>query len=996
MAHQYSAGFEKVARVVIKRSRVVVGFWIALAIVVSLAWAPLEDVAARKAASPMPKESQSIQAMTAMAEKFQEDGNLNSAIIVMSDSAGFTEQARARYSATVERLRGRPDAVANVQDVLGDPVASSSKTVRSQVMSDDGKAWILLVGMVGELGSPSTMASLEVVRDIVGQTFAGSTTTAKVTGPTATVGDVAEGSLDDMKVVGIITFVLIASILLLVYRSVFTAALPVMVLGASVVVARGVVAGLSEVGLPISTMSSMIMIAILAGASVNYTVFMISRYHENLRAGEDPVEALAHAGGSMSRVILATAATVAVANLAQLTAKLDFLAAAGPAVAIAISVGFLSAITLLPAVLALAAKRGWGLARPDRSHVYWAKIGKAVVARPALTLVGSLVVLGALAASALFMNIGYDDRAVQPSDTESAEGYALMDAHFQRDTMIPQYVLVESQKDLRSPQALADLDQMAARIAQLPGIKRVVGVTRPDGKKLTQATLAWQISMMGDQLANAGRRSPAVKRRLAEIREFADAIDDLAGPESGFDVEEMTEQAESMLGMARGAAAQMDSYASIVAELGESADQIDNLAAVSPMLIASADALKNVRTTVLPALDSPACRGIRECAKVRSDLSPVLDLARDGQLDRLSQLARSLSVTAGREDAKDQIRRLSDQFEQARGALAQIPEWETRLSKVRDLVGKLKKSGVDLSDPSAMTTQARTLADQATRAMSAMTGLAAYLQTTGRESATDNASGFYLPAALIDSSDFSRMASAFISPDGHAVRFIVQSTVNPFSADAMDLAAQMADVGRAATPNTALAGTTVSVGGYPAVNNDLQTMFQRDFAEIVIVTLLVILLVMCLLLRAIVAPLYLLATVVLTYGSAIGLGVLIFQVIGGQDIYWAVPAMAFTMVVAVGADYNMLFVARLREHAVDEPKDAILPTVVSTGSVITSAGLIFASAMFGMMAGSISTAVQMGFIIGAGILIDTFIVRTITVPAIVAIVGRRSWWPSRQ
>lgn len=996
MSHQYSPGFEKVARVVTRRPFIVVVIWVAISILVSTAWAPLEDVASRKAASPMPKESQSIQAMASMAKKFNEEGNLNSAIIVMSNPDGFTADARARYDATVKRLRDRPDAVANTQDLLGDLVASSNESVRSQVMSKDGKAWILVVGMVGELGSPTTMASLEIVKNVVSQTFARGPTVAKVTGPTATVGDVAEGSLNDMKLVGVITFLLIAVILLLVYRSVFTAALPVMVLGVSVVVARGVVAGLSEIGLPISTMSSMLMIAILAGASVNYTVFMISRYHESLRAGQDPREALAHAGGSMSRVILATAATVAVANLAQLTAKLEFLAAAGPAVAIAISIGFLSAVTLLPAVLAMAAKRGWGLARPDRSHEYWRRIGAVVVARPALTLTASVVVLGTLASSVFFMNIGYDDRAVQPSDTESSEGYALLNAHFQPDTMIPQYVLVESSKDLRTPQALADLDQMAARVAQLPGIKRVVGITRPDGKKLTQATLAWQISMMGDQLAKLGEKSPAVKRRIDEVREFANAIDDLVGPESGLDFDQMTKQAESMLAMAEDTAAQMDSYASIVEELGKSADQIDKLATVSPMLVASSKALANVRTTVVPTLDSPACRGNRECRTLRSDLAPILNLARGGQFDQLAGLAKSLASDAGRQDAKERVRLMTGQFEQARAALAEVPQWQARLTKLRDLIAKMKASGINLDDPSAMTKQSRAFADQATQAMSAMTGLAAYLQTTGRESSTDNASGFHLPAALIDSSDFSRMASAFISPDGRAVRFIVQSTVNPFSADAMSLAAQMGDVARSATPNTALAGSTVSVGGYPAVNHDLQTMFQRDFAEIVIVTLIVILLVMCLLLRAIVAPIYLLATVILTYGSAVGLGVLVFQVIGGQDIYWAVPAMAFTMVVAVGADYNMLFVARLRENSHGDPKEAIIPTVVATGSVITSAGLIFASAMFGMMAGSISTAVQMGFIIGVGILIDTFIVRTVTVPAIVALVGRRSWWPASQ
>ncbi|MGC7349538.1 MMPL family transporter, partial [Mycobacteroides abscessus] len=136
-------------------------------------------------------------------------------------------------------------------------------------------------------------------------------------------------------------------------------------------------------------------------------------------------------------------------------------------------------------------------------------------------------------------------------------------------------------------------------------------------------------------------------------------------------------------------------------------------------------------------------------------------------------------------------------------------------------------------------------------------------------------------------------------------------------------------------------------------------------------------------------------TVVLTYVSALGLGVLVFQEILHQQIQWAIPAMTFIMIVAVGADYNMLFISRLREESTRNMRLGIIRTVAATGSVITSAGLIFASALMGMMAGSIPQMQQMGFIIGVGILLDTFIVRTLMVPALAKAFGKLSWWPSR-
>jgi hypothetical protein len=150
-----------------------------------------------------------------------------------------------------------------------------------------------------------------------------------------------------------------------------------------------------------------------------------------------------------------------------------------------------------------------------------------------------------------------------------------------------------------------------------------------------------------------------------------------------------------------------------------------------------------------------------------------------------------------------------------------------------------------------------------------------------------------------------------------------------------------------------------------------------------------------LLLRSLVAPIYLVASVILSYVSAVGIGVLFFQFVLGQQLSWNVPGMAFLVLVAVGADYNLLLISRIREEAVGRGiRSGVIRTVGSTGGVITSAGLIFAASMLGLMASSISNIVQTGFIIGVGLLLDTFVVRTITVPAMAVIVGNANWWPA--
>ncbi|WP_440716952.1 MMPL family transporter, partial [Jongsikchunia kroppenstedtii] len=508
MAHQYSSKFERVGRFIGRHAIAVILAWVVVGIAVNAAWPQLERVANEHSVSPLPSPSvsPSLKAMKTMSAAFGQKNADNAVVIAMASDDGFDREAQSLYSALVGRLRDDQQNVAYVQDILSNPDVRNNPIARDQVMSSDGKAWLLTATLQGGIGSPTAARASRQVNNLVEQTFRGTPVVAKVTGASSTVTDMAAIGASDLIKIGIITVIVIAIILLIVFRVSTTALLPVLVMGMSVLVARGVVAGLADAGvIPISSISGALMMAVLMGASVNYTVFLISRYHENIRRGEDPAEALAHACGSMTRVILATAATVAIANLAQLTAKLKFLAASGPCVAIAIVVGFLVVTTLLPAILSVAARFGLCMPGHDRAGPYWHRMGVLVVRHPARVFAFSLVLLVALATGTFFLKPSYDMQDQLPAKAPSNAAISLLNKHFPGNRMMPQFVLVQSKTDLRTPQGLADLDQMAGRIAQLPGVDKVVGITRPDGNKLTQATLAWQIGFLGDQMGRLGR-----------------------------------------------------------------------------------------------------------------------------------------------------------------------------------------------------------------------------------------------------------------------------------------------------------------------------------------------------------------------------------------------------------------------------------------------------------------------------------------------------------
>lgn len=996
MSHQYSPAFERAGRFVAKHAKLVILAWIAVAVLVNAAWPQLERVANEHSVSPLPtgEVSPALASMKEMGKAFGRPGIDNAVIIVMHSDKGFDAESQARYSALIDRLGANKEYVTFVQDQLGDPRMRSNPVARKQVLSEDGTTWYAMAGLAGDLGTPLAQRAYRSVDDLVKQTFAGSATTANITGAAGTITDMGNAALGDLPKIGAVTVVVIGLILLLVFRSWFTAMLPLLVMGMSLLIARGVIAGLADRGLvPVSSVSAGLMMAVLMGASVNYTVFLVSRYHERIRAGEAPPDALAHACGSMTRVILATAATVAIANIAQLTAKLAFLAAAGPAVSMGVIVAFFVVTTLLPATLSLAAQRGLGLPGPDRAGVYWHRMGVNIVRHPWPVFGAAIVILLAAASFVPFMRPSFDMSRVLPDSAQSNQGMHILNAHFPANSVMPQYLLIQAPSDLRNPRALADLDQMAERISQLPGVGKVVGITRPDGNKLTQATLAWQIGYMGTQIDKTGGQVNAdLRPQLERMSKLADVMSAMTNELGDGDLVRMQQMMPQMLSMAKEVEGQLDRYQSLISQMGTVAGMVDQLAKMGPSVEATFSALDAGASLTQTLAESPFCPVQPDCVKLRDQLVELRD---KGPLASAENLRESVRAVTGGKTITQLLGDMNNQFKQIRGLLAKLPEMERKFERISGYFQQLQGLGVDMNSVKTMGVRIRDLNTQLEDTVRSMGEAAVTLQTIGKNSNSPAASGFSVPGAMLQNPGFKELSSAFLQDGGRTAMYLVQSPLNPYGPEAMQLSRDMERVGSEATPNTALAGATVSVGGFPAINADLKKAYDSDLREIIIVTLLIIFVVMCLLLRAVVAPLYLLGTVLLTYIASLGIGVLVFQVLLGQQLDWAVPAMTFVLIVAVGADYNMLFISRLREESARGMRLGIIRTVRQTGSVITSAGLVFAASLLGMMVGSVNQMVQMGFIIGVGILLDTFIVRTLMVPTLAQAFGKLSWWPSK-
>ncbi len=213
---------------------------------------------------------------------------------------------------------------------------------------------------------------------------------------------------------------------------------------------------------------------------------------------------------------------------------------------------------------------------------------------------------------------------------------------------------------------------------------------------------------------------------------------------------------------------------------------------------------------------------------------------------------------------------------------------------------------------------------------------------------------------------------------------------NPYGSDAADAVRDVRERLHAIAPGSLL-------GGIPVENLDVEQTNARDTKLIVPLVLIVVGLILIALLRALVAPAYLIGTVLASFAATLGLATFAFtEVFGTEGLDFNLALMAFIFLVALGVDYNIFLMTRAREEARTRgTREGILAALVHTGGVVTGAGLILAGTFATLTLLPLEELVQIGATVAAGVLLDTFLVRALLIPAITYRLGERAWWPSR-
>jgi putative drug exporter of the RND superfamily len=246
-----------------------------------------------------------------------------------------------------------------------------------------------------------------------------------------------------------------------------------------------------------------------------------------------------------------------------------------------------------------------------------------------------------------------------------------------------------------------------------------------------------------------------------------------------------------------------------------------------------------------------------------------------------------------------------------------------------------------------------------------------------------------------------RATSQFVSADGKTIQFETSLTAgDPSTTAALNAVPAVRAAAESVVPT--LHATDSGVTGEAPALYDISSISNSDLAHVIPIAIIVIGVLLALVMRSLVAPLYLIASVALSYFAALGLAVIVFILIGGSGgITFILPFLLFIFLLALGEDYNILVMTRIREEAHHMPlREAVSRAVAVTGTTVTSAGLVLAGtfAVFAVVGGrgaGGSQIVDVGAGLAIGVIMDTFVVRTVLVPCTVVLLGRWNWWPSK-
>jgi len=929
--HMRDAGVNppRVAKLLRTLAIPIVVFWLLAAVVTNVFVPSIEKNTAANAEAEVPRDAPSSQAAIFQGRAFHES-DFTSAAVILLETHGrkLGEQDHRYYDELVRRLQQDKKHVQSLLNLWGKPVTMSGQ------QSADGEAATLTVRPTGDLGDASSNHSINAIRDIVAKVPKPSGLDVYVSGPSPLATDTLHAADESLTTLTLVTIVLIIVMLLIAYRSITRAVIPLLGVLVALATARGVVSflvGLHVLG--ISSFATNMVVALVLGVSTDYGIFYLGRYHEARRARQDKETAYYTSVANTQHVIMGSGLAISGATLCLSLTKLNYFRTLGPPCFVAMVVAVAAALTLGPALLTLGSKIKY-LDAPRPTSRMWRRLGTAIARWPAAIIAVAALVIPLAIMNLTSYQVSYNDRDFAPTSVESSKGYAAADRHFPKSQLSTDVLYVQSDHDMRNTTDMLSLDRITKSIYRLPRIALVQGITRPNGRPIEHASLPYALGSLGTKI---GENIGFLRDRIADLDTLAAKTGSVV--ESTKRLEDITNQLSVGTHISRESAERLQAL---------SAEARDHLADYD-------DFFRPIRSYFYwerHCFDIPMCWALRSLIETVDSVDKITD--------EFGNEVHGLAI----------IDTVTPQIATQTHAIA------ANLETIRSLTLALQST-------------LHSLIPQLDVFIHPLVDLA---------QAFDNAKNddfFFLPPDALNTPDFKVGMDFFMTADGKGARIIVYHQGEAMSPEGIKQIQNVATAAQESLKGTPLSNAKLSLAGASSNYRDIQDFSYNDLIIMMLATFGLVFLIVLVITRALIGSIIVLITVMLSFAGSLGLATLVWETILGIKLHWLTIPISFIVLVGVGCDYNLLLLSRYREELPAGIKTGLIRAMAGSGNVVVTAAFVLAGTMLALLSSDVINIGQSGSTICIGLIFDMLIVRLFLVMPLARLLGPWFWWPQR-
>jgi RND superfamily putative drug exporter len=920
-------GLEVIKLLPCRRPAGVIGLWLIVAAFVGVLSPDLTRLAAEGQAKMLGGGAESRRAAELVRQNWPDQSYESMIVAVLHRDGSLTDSDRT-FAA---RLAHRFDAGERPSQVLRVFGPDSAPEIARRLISADESVELVAISLSSSFVAPITHEAVAWAKRQAAEESAAMPAGLEVrwTGDAVIGRDYMDGVKTSLDRAAVATIILLLIVLLLVYRSFWLSMVPLVTIGVSVVIARGLLAWLILAGWEVSSLVELFLIAILFGVGTDFCLFLSWRFAEHFNRS-NPASSMQLTLGRSFAALVTSAGTIMIGLLLMGTTRFKLFSSTGPSVALGLALALLATLSLTPAMLIVLARihpqSFDGLA--DRSTAYWHRLGSSAMARPLRSWALTLVAMLPLTILGMRTEFIQDLMTELPKKTRSVEDFHFLASKFDPGMLAPLTVVLESDADFRKSEGLSLIDDVSRLLAHHRRLSEVRSATQPLGspEPLSRARLAsrlgevnagfHQLSQGAEQLSK-GLTEGAAKLRAAIWLEEATGLS-LTGAKPA---EGLIPKSDPSVGRAKVATsgevlASGLKQASAVLQWSTGAPASWNLAALQGAF----EALGQEPTSVAKAKSS----GSMKASGGRQP--PVRSSGRQG-------------ADAPRSPPTPPEVLLRELSRAAEGA-TQIADGAARAHREVTTI---------LNDPVGRRALDRLLIDDET---------------------------------VREHPELRRSFAAYITPDGRRARIDVTQADRIFSNDAMNQVLTLRRRLHDFLGEYEGIQVNARVAGANAESADIRDLTRADQVQSWFVVPIGVFLVLLIALRDPLACLNLVGTMILTYSFALGATHLVFVTcLGAEGLDWKVPYFLFVLLVAVGVDYNVFLMTRLNEESQRRGlRRGIVRAIGHTGGLISSAAAITACSFASFLFSPLGSLRQLGFALVVGILIDAMLVRPLLVP----------------